>query len=178
MLATAISTKFATPPSSGTQCYQLAPGDYCTTCDLKNFGTAVMLGQTQERRRLLVLGKFIDDTGQTAQQSGNCVVAPANPGIVRAFVTTYNLTGTARHMIAGFDFRPRTARIEVSTNGIDLGKAKRFVAVAGLINDGYSTYFNPQFTGWITHLVSDAGTQRQACELVDDAVRYQLLGAK
>jgi len=162
-----------------TQCYQLLPGEYCASCDLVNFASTISQGYANQRKRLLIFGRFIDDAGRSAGR--DCIIKQARPGFMRAFVAPYQSSKGARRLVAGFDVTPGEGQIEISTGDVDLERAKTFVALAGVLRDedwvsgGPTRLMN---AAWVTNLVPESiHRDRAGCALLDDAVRYQMLSA-
>jgi hypothetical protein len=162
-----------------TQCYQLLPGEYCASCDLVNFASTISQGYANQRKRLLIFGRFIDAAGRSAGR--DCIIKQARPGIIRAFVAPYQSSKGVRRLVAGFDLTPGEGQIEISTGDVDLERAKTFVALAGVLRDDDWVSGGPtrlMNAAWVTSLVPEnVRGDRAGCALLDDAVRYQMLSA-
>ena len=158
-----------------TKCYSLAPGTYCASCDLSDFGN--FFDTTISTQRLLLFWRFLDANGQLANKQYNCFGSAATLVLPQIFVGKRPNTPTTG-FIAGFDLRSTSATIEINSSLVDLSKATIFVAVPGWASPNESWNMNNSFSTnqWITSLVPDTDNPvKGGCQLLDRAAEHQLL---
>lgn len=150
------------------QCYGLAPGDYCASCQLNRDG--------QRWEPFQIMGRFVDSSGKSAD-SGLCRARMYEPNELLPFVISrggFNPWGGSL-FAAIFDFESRQVEIEFSTKGVSLDRARHFVAMGALALP--FTWSAPNAPRIITSLLEGAVDERSGCALLDEAVRMrQLIG--
>ncbi|GEM_PF-5872928 len=155
---------------NGLRCYSLAPGVYCASCDLENFGN--VRNTHTSGKRVVFFWRFIDSAGLLANRQGNCFASL--PKEIYPIVSPQSFVdrpdGDFTHFIAGFDLRRGRAVIEINSALVDLARAKSFVAVVGLAMP------NDPNNRWVTSLVPDIDNpSKGGCQLLDQATRLFML---
>lgn len=144
-----------------TQCYQLEPGAYLSSCNLEHFAN-----------QLGMFGRFVDESGKIAGK--RCIVIEEKPPtcIETSF---FRITPFQDRVIScsGFDLRPGRMRVTVSTDDVDLQRAKKFVAIAFFRGDQFYGMLSGNPVR-ITNIAKEVKSSEDGCDLLDDAVRYQL----
>lgn len=146
------------------QCYELAPGDYCSSCQLVDDG--------QGSKSFVLFGRFVDRFGQSVNASGSCLEKrAARRNLFDAYLGK-NGRGPGGHMgFATFDFASKRTEIVVRTSELHLDRAKHFVGV-GAIFGPKGAYGNP---GVVTSMLADQDGQQSGCALLDEAVHIRQL---
>lgn len=176
---------------TGIRCFALPPGNYCESCRLDIFNPR----NDRNARAIVLLGRFIDAAGQSANIRDNCLasVVTANPNSRgpdprRSGYYTYEplpiemfvARVTPRYgegILAALDFGSRRAFVEINSADVDLSRAQHFVAVPALVEINSDQWNDPNRRVWINDLVPDRGLspQKGCTQLLDEAVQRQML---
>lgn len=163
------------------RCYQLATGDYCAGCDLGHFSKNMPMSAFDsgaELKGLVTYGRFVDESGANANRNGDCIHSITKPiwryppyGNRYGFLELFIEKVRSRFM-AGFDLVKRRGVITISTNNIDLERAKYFVVAGGLV--GAVNFHGELPRNVVTSVVPPPSTEN-GCELLEEAVHIRRL---
>jgi hypothetical protein len=172
--------------SSKIECYALPPGDYCASCRLNELRYGAV--------SLVMLGRFVDSTTQSANRSVNCIGFIATPDsqqqrgiLLQAYIKRATQivlipdVPDKKVFYAWFNFDKQDAIIKVSTSLVDLNKAKYFIAVSAIKPDGSASSDTGGITNytalknWINSIVPDVTKPANGCDLLDEAVQRHFL---
>lgn len=146
------------------QCYELATGDYCSSCQL--------VGDGEGSKSFLLFGRFVDRFGQSVNASGSCLEKRLERrNLFDAYLEKHGRGPDGHMRFATFDFASKRTEIVVRTSELQLDRAKHFVGV-GAIFGPKGAYGNP---GVVTSMLADQDGQQSGCALLDEAVHIRQL---
>lgn len=154
------------PAQNQVRCFILDHGARLTNRSVKNEG-------------FQLFGTFVDETGRSALKKKSClkIGSRAHLGFERSLaarldtrgVISYLWSGQRVRMWNGFHLTTEPIRfhVEIDASEVDLRRASRFIAVAGMVTQ------NENLVG----LTAERSQAVGACEVVADAVRIQAMTA-
>ena len=138
-----------------------------------------LTNQSVKNQRFQLFGTFIDETGRSALNGKSClsIGSRAHIGFKRSlavsletrFAASYSWNGQQVRMWDGFHITtdPVRFQVEIDASDVDLQRATRFVAVAGMVTRDEK----------LAGLTAERSHSVDACEVVADAVRKQVMAA-
>ena len=168
--------------SDSIDCDQLAPGNYCALCRLDLFTKDNGIGIQLFSKGVVIFGRFVDSTGQSAQKGGDCTAGLLTDGtgksapLMDVFVQRIPGGDGPQYTLSAFELRKLSGVVRINSSLVDLSRAKYFIPVPALTLDISRDWNETGSRQWITSLVPDEVYPAQdGCSLLDEAVQHQLL---